>query len=662
MAILRILKWIVITITVVVLAAVLYLSFADLSWMKPRIESAVADATGRRLQLAGDFDLDIVPSPSIVLENVSLSNADWGSEPMLATIGHVSARLGFWSLLAGPVRVDDLRLRDVDVLLETNEQGEENWVLGASAEPADDVSDTGGSVPVIIEFAELRDIKLRYQAPEAKSLVVSLASLDVSTDEEQYTVLDGKGVFDQLPWRLAGKLGPDRALAEGADIGIELNAGLSNVDLAVDGRFGDLAKPGGIDLELVASSDDVAQFLKHFNVDVPLTGALDLESTLKSVEAGTRLTVDAKVGEIAARIAATRQDNAVGFEAAVPALDKVGKTFKVAGLPAEDLALNGDVVVTSDTTRLRDINVRLGEAELMLNGSIGKATDSAAEFILNAKVPSLAGLNTALPPIPFTVATTVNVGAEQVTLDGIKTTFGESDLGGSLEIKTGDRTAVAGQLKSKYLDMTPFAGDKGENKADGATRKAEDDKPKSEYVFVDEPLPFEQLRKTDIDIKADIGRFTLDSIVVLDVGTRVDLKDGNLRFSNRFHGPHGGASASDISLSTSGNSAKLDVDVNLRNIHLNLLSGGVNDELLIPPVGVTVDVDSSGASPRALASSLNGRVLITAGKGQIQNNLVGKVSGDIVAQLAAALNPFSKEDPFTTLDCAIVAHEDRLWA
>jgi uncharacterized protein involved in outer membrane biogenesis len=209
MAILRILKWIVITITLVVLAAVFYLSFADLNWMKPRIESAVADATGRRLQLAGDFDLDIVPSPSIVLEDVSLSNVDWGSEPMLVTIGHVSARLGFWLLLAGPVRVDEVRLHDVDVLLETNEQGESNWTMGAAgepeaAEPADTGSDAIGGMPVIIESAEFRNIKLRYQAPGAQPFAASLASLDISTDPEQYTMLDGKGEVDELPWRLAG--------------------------------------------------------------------------------------------------------------------------------------------------------------------------------------------------------------------------------------------------------------------------------------------------------------------------------------------------------------------------------------------------------------------------------------------------------------------------
>lgn len=67
-----------------VVVGVLYLSFADLGWFKPGIESAVAEATGRQLQLGGDFDLDldldldILPAPAIVLENVSLPNAEGG--------------------------------------------------------------------------------------------------------------------------------------------------------------------------------------------------------------------------------------------------------------------------------------------------------------------------------------------------------------------------------------------------------------------------------------------------------------------------------------------------------------------------------------------------------------------------------------------------------
>lgn len=96
MSILRLLKWISMTFIVAVVAAILYLSFADLNWLKPHIESAAADATGRTLKLGGTFDIDIVPSPAILLEDVSLSNAEWGSEPELVRIGHISARLGLW--------------------------------------------------------------------------------------------------------------------------------------------------------------------------------------------------------------------------------------------------------------------------------------------------------------------------------------------------------------------------------------------------------------------------------------------------------------------------------------------------------------------------------------------------------------------------------------
>jgi uncharacterized protein involved in outer membrane biogenesis len=651
--------WIFITFTIVVLAAVLYLSFADLNWMKPRIESAVSDATGRHLQLGGNFDLDIVPAPAIVVENVSLSNADWGSDPMLATIGHMSARLGFWSLLSGPVRVEEVRLRDVDVLLETNEAGDANWVMAAAEKPAeaqsaDTASEGAGRVPVIIEFAELRNIRLRYLSPEAEPFVASLASLDITTDQDQYTVLDGKGEIDSLPLRLAGKLGPVAALETGSGIGIDLDGGLGNVDFTVDGSIGDMKAASGVELKTVATSDDIAKILKHFEVDLPLSGALRVETGLSSVEKGTQLAVDASVGEVSASMNATRQENAVSFDASVPALNKVGAAFAIHGLPAEDLAVDGQVVVSPGVTRLHDVTARLGAAELKLDGSLEQDADTAAQFVINAKGPSLARLNAALPPIPFKAVMTASLAPQQLALDGIQATFGESDLSGSIEAATGEKTAVKARFKSKKLDLTPFAGD-SEKKPDEAASAAKGNEPESKYVFVEEPLPFEHLGKADIDIAAEIGRFTFDTLVLLDVATKVDLKDGDLRYVNRFSGTNGGRSVTDIALATGGKSATLDVDVRMRDLRLNLASGDVETPTLIPSVDITLDFESKGNSPRALASSTNGRVLITQGKGRIQNNLLGRFSGDIFAQLAGALNPFSKEDPYTTLDCTIVA-------
>jgi uncharacterized protein involved in outer membrane biogenesis len=661
MAILQVLKWILITFTVVLLAAVLYLSFADLNWMKPRIESAVADATGRRLQLGGDFDVNIVPAPSIVLEDVSLSNADWGSEPMLATIGHVSAGLSFWSLLAGPVRVNEVKLRDVDVLLETNEQGESNWILGTAAEPAaaepvDTGSDVGGGVPVLIEFAELRNIKLRYRAPDTEPFLVTLASFDVTTDTDGYTVLGGKGEIDKLPLTLTGKLGPDQALATGEDIGIDLNTTLGNLVLDVDGKIADLAQATGVDIKAVASSDDVAQILKHLAVERPLRGAMRVVARLTGVEPATRLSVDAKAGGIAATLSATKQDNKVSFEGAVPALDKVGKALDIPDLPAEDLTTRGRIVIDPQAYRLQGIVARLGDAEIKLDGSIEQGTDAATELSVKASGPSLAAFNAGLPTIPFKASVKASLTPEQLVLDAINATFGESDVAGALDVAMGNKGAISGKLSSKRLDLTPFAA--GEAKGDKAGKsapEAQQDKAESQYVFVEEPLPLEALNKTDVDIDADIGRLTLDKIVLLDVATALELKDGNLHFKNRFAEPGGGTSASDIVLTTAGGAAELGVNVNMRDLHLNLLSGDIKDKSLVPPIGVTLDLKSKGGTPRALASSTDGRVLLTAGKGQIENNLLATVSGDVFAKLFSALNPYSKTDPFTTTDCTIVA-------
>ena len=665
MSIFRLLKWIVITCIVVVVAAVLYLSFADLNWLKPRIESAAADATGRTLILGGKFDLDIVPSPAIVLEDVSLSNTEWGSDPELVKIGHVSARLGLWSLLSGPVRVKEFRLRDVDLLLETNDQDQANWVLGVESEPQpaeqpEREDEVPAGVPVIVEFAEIRNVKLSYRAPEAEPFVASLASLDISTDEGQYTVLEGKGEVDALPLRLAGKLGPARALATGTGIGVDLNTGLGNVDLDVDGTIGDLAKASGIDLKVIASSDEVAKILEHFAVELPLRGALHVETAVTSVEPGTRFAVNASVGEIATTVTATHTDGAVRFEAAVPALDKVGNAFEITGLPADDLTIDGRIVMASQATQLRGIAARIGEAELKLDGSVGKDTDAAGEFSISTNGPSLAGLRAGLPEIPFKAALTASVVPENLVLDQIEMNFGGSDLAGSLEVTMGDKTAVAGKFKSQHLDLTPFAGGSEEASNEGkkeakAAAKAKQGESGSKYVFAEEPLPFEALNTTDVDFDIDIDRLTLNKVVLLDVATAVDLKDGDLRFQNRYVVPKGGRSVSDITLDTDGDLAELGVDVNVRDLRLNLISGDIKDPSLVPPIGITLDFTSKGSTPRALASSTNGRVLLTVGTGQIENNLLATVSGDVFAKLFSALNPFSKEDEFTTTDCTILA-------
>src|SRR4029434_2029873 len=115
-----------------------YLAFADLGRHKQLIENFVTTHTGRAFVIDGPFDLNVLPVLTLRAENVRLANADWGSKPQMIEVGHLSAQIGFWSLISGPIDVRSFELRDVTVLLEKQRDGRANWRFAAEPPPAGD--------------------------------------------------------------------------------------------------------------------------------------------------------------------------------------------------------------------------------------------------------------------------------------------------------------------------------------------------------------------------------------------------------------------------------------------------------------------------------------------------------------------------------------------
>ena len=64
MSVARILKTAVLIVAIALIGVVLYLSFADLSKFRPKIEEAVTEATGRAFTINGTFDLDVLRPPT----------------------------------------------------------------------------------------------------------------------------------------------------------------------------------------------------------------------------------------------------------------------------------------------------------------------------------------------------------------------------------------------------------------------------------------------------------------------------------------------------------------------------------------------------------------------------------------------------------------------
>ena len=153
-------------VLVILGGAVLYLSLADSSRFRPRLEAFASDILGRELRIGGDFELEVLPRPTLVATDVTFANASWGaSEPMLSA-GRLAVEVGLWSLVSGPIRIRKLELQDVAVLLEQNAAGEANWTL-PSATPPQEAADAGAEgLPAVIEVASLANLEVLLRRPD----------------------------------------------------------------------------------------------------------------------------------------------------------------------------------------------------------------------------------------------------------------------------------------------------------------------------------------------------------------------------------------------------------------------------------------------------------------------------------------------------------------
>jgi len=195
-------------VVVVLVAAVLYLTFGDLGRFRPNIEAAVSRATGREFRIAGEFKPKVLPTPSLVVEGVTLANAEWGTPTPMVSVGKASVEIGLWSLISGPIRVKKLDLQDIAILVEQNASGASNWSMGTAAPtpapPPDKAPGPGlRELPAIIELASVGNVTVLVKRPEQDDMRGAVAKLDLHTDDAGVIVVqqrDGGGGLGAERW------------------------------------------------------------------------------------------------------------------------------------------------------------------------------------------------------------------------------------------------------------------------------------------------------------------------------------------------------------------------------------------------------------------------------------------------------------------------------
>ncbi len=113
----------------IALLFVLAILWFDWNMLRRPIERRVAASTGREFHINGDLSVDLSMKPRVTLDRITLGNLPGAADPVMASADRLQFRLHLMPLLRGEIVLSDVTVRQPDLLLEKNRQGQANWVF-----------------------------------------------------------------------------------------------------------------------------------------------------------------------------------------------------------------------------------------------------------------------------------------------------------------------------------------------------------------------------------------------------------------------------------------------------------------------------------------------------------------------------------------------------
>jgi len=277
-----------------VIALIVVVSTYDFNSLKPRIESAVQESTGRTLTMAGDIELDIGFSPALVVQQVALENAEWGSKPEMVTCERFELQVALLPLITGDIRIKRLVLDRPTMLVEKSQQGRFNYefdtgakkkekekeVAGKEEEPAADRALPG------LEVNEVRidEAELVYRDHAADTGFTARLDRMRASAESMSSPLDFdlEGAFKDIPYALSGEIGSLQSLMQGREMPFRLQADLAGAEAVIEGKRTASEGKNGLTAQVDVQVDSLREMNELAGTDLPRDVPLALVAGISS--------------------------------------------------------------------------------------------------------------------------------------------------------------------------------------------------------------------------------------------------------------------------------------------------------------------------------------------------------------------------------------------
>jgi len=273
---LKIIGWSVgVLVLLMGMAGVATYVFVTSDFVRAQIENHANAVAGHKTKVAR-ISVDWGWTPHVHLDDVELSNADWGKADHMFKAHEIEFDIRLWPLLHGDIVLPRLMLRKPELYLERNDQDESNWSPNESPvanAAVKQVQPQHRHQMPLIGRLEIIDGRVGYTDHKRKldlTGAVSTATGQAGTEPEARLSLQGRLEGQPLTLQFVG--GSALMLREtDKPYPVDLDVGYGATKLTVKGSIQDPFQYKGADLQLSLSGSDLSDIFPLLGIPGPPT-------------------------------------------------------------------------------------------------------------------------------------------------------------------------------------------------------------------------------------------------------------------------------------------------------------------------------------------------------------------------------------------------------
>ena len=306
--------------------------------------------------------------------------------------------------------------------------------------------------------------------------------------------------------------------------------------------------------------------------------------------------------------------------------------------------------------RLDNTTVRVGNAELNIHGEVQAPPHlGAGSMNLRAHLPNLQILQFLtqypLPAEALSISAMLGSADEQLRLSEVTVTLGRSKLQGTASYQAENDNglpAFAVEANAEYLDLRPLQAVLPAAATDDSAIEPR------ERVIPDTPLPIAWLHSMEgvFDLAAE--QIDLDNARARDVVLAGTLADGALRISQFALSAERGTLGGSGEVIASPRGVDVRVQADGSALTYGLRAEADNDLQTLPAYELALRTTASGSTISELAGTANGSLRLVSGPGRLEFVGLGILGRDFAREVVSAVNPFSKDEPYSNVECMAV--------